>query len=169
VALFGSSNPQKVAYTDSGCTVEPLVLQEPFDSFDAVAFVGKRLLVGGSNKVEGRPGPHLVREYDLKGQPRGAAFGNPDSGDDHFCYVHGFTECAPGTCVVYGNCRSLRIWGTKGNFVGAANMMKLLGLSYPWISGFTPAIKGSAYVTATQERGKRTGVYQGLVYRVNGL
>lgn len=168
VALFGSSNPKKVSYTDTGCTQEPLKLQDPFDSLDAIGFVGKRLFVGGAKEIKGSR-VHLVREYNINGQPVGQPLGSPGSGDDHLCNVGGFPACSHGVCVLDTNCRRIRAWGSKGNFIGQANLMKLLGLRYPWISGFTPAVKGVAFASASQERGQQTRVYEGLIYRVKGM
>lgn len=169
IALFGSSNPQKVTYTDTGCSIEPLKLADSFERLDAVAFFGKRLFVGGSNKVDGRAGPHQAREFDLSGKAIGAAFGTAEFGDEeHFCHIHGFPQCSHGVCVLDGNCRDLRIWNNKLGFIGAADLSKMIGLRYPWISGLTPAIKGTSYLSATQERGD-TDVYDGFIYRVAGM
>jgi len=171
-ALFGSGTPQKVSFTDTGCSVAEWTYSEPFERVDSVTFVGNRVLLGGSDNAEGRPGPHLARFYNEAGAPQGARFGDTTdnlSAADHFCHVHGGVECRAGLCVVDGNCRKVRVFNNNREVQGIVDLMRLLGLRYPWIAGVTPPRQGTAYVSSVQERGQGTRVYQGLVFRVTGL
>ncbi|MBN8613638.1 MAG: hypothetical protein J0L92_23785, partial [Deltaproteobacteria bacterium] len=173
VAVFGSGPAQLVTFTDAGCTTAPFEMAEAFQRIEGTAFLeNDRILVGGQNDVRD---PHLVRVYDRRGRAQGAVFGDQTgemNHDDHFCYVHGATPCGAGICVHDGNCRTLRVFGADHAVLGAPNVMRLIGLSYPWVPSTTGVRDGVAYLTASQQRGtasERTGVYDGYVFRLNGL
>ncbi|MFO0708807.1 MAG: hypothetical protein U0353_03160 [Sandaracinus sp.] len=173
LAAFGSSGPQLVTFTDTGCSTAPLTLEGAPPSIEGFGFVSnERVIVGGQADVHA---PHLVREYDLSGHPHGDAFGEAGdamSADDHFCYVHSVVPCTHGLCFLDGNCRQLRVFDRDHAVLGAPNLSHAAGVEYPWFPSTTVVRDGVAFVTVNQQRGRaseRTGTYDGFVMRLRGL
>jgi len=176
ISSYANSNVAKISYGKDACEDEPWVLQDlskpdtrkgPFSNVNTVGFLGKLVLVGGvlADKVENRQ-PKVVVAYDDKGKEK-FRFGNIDktAREDNFGWIHGIVPCKPGICVLDSNYRRITIWKKDGNFIGNAKLSALFGLRYPWVPSLT-SVNNTLYFVAGQDRGPKSGVSEGLIYRV---
>jgi hypothetical protein len=138
-----------------------------FGNINSVAFLGNLVLVGGV--IAEKPSPRIVVAYTKDGVEK-FRFGNEGAGfaDDRFGWVHAIELCKTGICTLDANGRDVKLWTDEGGFVGKIQLDALFGLKYPWIPDFAMAKGGTAWFIAAQDRGK-SGVAEGLVYRVKGL
>ena len=170
-----SSGPAKhITFTDSGCAVEDWNATDIFPRVDSASFIdATHVLVGGH--AEDSSAPHLVRIYDISGRPQGDAFGDTTgemNADDHFCHVHSAVACGDRTCVLDGNCRSLRVFDRSRAVVGEINITDLVGVTYAWFPGMSSVRDHMAYLTVNQQRGSgypRPDIYDTFVVRVSGF
>jgi len=91
------------------------------------------------------------------------------SGDQQMCNFEGATKCNMGICAMDANCRSLRVWGLDGKWVGFGKLGDMAGLSYPWPVGFTMG-KDAAYMSWTHgAKDSNDKNAYGVVIRITGL
>jgi hypothetical protein len=165
---------RRVSFTDTGCTVADWTPTDMFPRVDSISFLdARRVLVGGHAEASGSP--HLVRIFDVEGRPSGPAFGDTTgamNAEDHFCHVHGAVQCGDRTCVLDGNCRSIRVFDARNAIVGKVDLMRLVGVTYPWFPGMSQVRGGVGYLTVNQQRGTthpRPDIYDGFVVRLSGF
>jgi hypothetical protein len=176
ISSYANSNVAKISYGKDACKEEPWVLQDlskpetrkgPFSNVNTVGFLGKLVLVGGvlADKVENRQ-PKVVVAYDETGKEK-FRFGNTDktAREDNFGWIHGIVPCKPGICVLDSNYRRITVWKKNGSFIGNAKLSVLFGVRYPWVPGLT-SVNNTLYFVAGQDRGPKSGVSEGLIYRV---
>jgi len=176
ISFWNNSNVDAITVAGTKCSNAPWVLTElgsddkrkgPFNNVNSVGFLGDLVLVGGV--VAAKPSPRIVVAYTKDGVEK-FRFGNEGGGfaDDAFGWVHAVEPCKTGICGLDANGRELKLFTDEGGFVGLLELDKLFGLTYPWIPDFSMAKDGAAWFIAAQDRGK-SGVAEGLVYRVKGL
>lgn len=161
------------------CTSEDWTLREsredakrrgPFQSIYSATVIGDRIYVGGRlAKAEHENEPNVVVAYD-KGGKELLRFGSVkrEFTGDRFAYVHRIRPCTSGLCVLDGNNRAFSAWDTDGKFLGSIDLMKLVGLRYPWIADYTIADDGTAWMLVSHER-EPVKVSEGIIYRVSGF
>ena len=177
---FANATVRKITYGATECKSEPWVLQDlgqddkrkgPFANVNTIGFMGDMVLVGGVlvEKVENRR-PTVVVAFDKTGEEK-FRFGNTDKAarDDNFGWIHAIDVCTPGLCVLDSNFRRMTIWSKAGKYIGNVKLSDLFDLRYPWIPDMASAGKGVYYFVAGQDRGPKSGVAEGLIYRVSGL
>ncbi len=159
------NHPQRIAFTDAGCTVTPFVYQQPYTTTSEMSPVGTAVYIAGYN---GNITQIETRAYDFNGAPRGTAFGRDASfGSNHACYATEVFACASGLCMHDGNCRNFFMLNANGTMSGRAHQHELYGLTYPWTAGIATQRGRPSYATASQQRGPN--VYQGFIYRLGGI
>lgn len=176
IASYANGPVRKVTYESKACKAEPWVIADlsrpktrkgPFSNVNTVGFAGSLVLVGGvlADETTDRQAKVVVG-YDAKGEEK-LRFGNVDktARDDNFGWIHGIAACAPGICVLDSNYRRLTVWKKDGSFVGNAKLSDLFGVRYPWVPSMA-ADKDTLYFVAGQDRGPKSGVAEGLVFRV---
>jgi len=176
IGSYANSRVRKIAYGADGCEASPWVIRDlskpktrrgPLSNVNAVGFVGKHVLVGGvlADKVQNRQ-PKVVVAYDGEGEEV-FRIGNtdPTAREDSFGWIHGIAPCQPGICVLDSNYRRLTVWKKDGMFLGNVKLSKLFGLRYPWVPDLRRD-KDVLYFVVGQDRGSKSGVAEGLVFRV---
>jgi len=165
---FGKNHRlQRITFSDQGCTVDNLELGDAFETFAGIGFADEQLYVGGYNVVDGKQGPHQLRQYGPDGSTIGPLLGGSGRGDEVLCDVGRIVNCRLGVCVFDDSCQAIRIWTKAGDFVRAVDLEELLGVDQPRVVGISDTHEGKAYATAATRRARRE--YVGQVFRITGL
>lgn len=174
MAHFVNGTMRRPTYTAAGCTSEDVAIPAPFASVNTAAFVGRNFLIGGvMSEPVGNWTPRIVVAYDPRTMREAFRFGATEGNsgaDDAFGWVHAIEPCGANICALDSNYRKLTVWSARGVFIGKIPLSTLFGLEYPWITDVevTTGRGATAFMTVSQQR-QRSGVYEGMVYRVSGL
>jgi hypothetical protein len=174
ISFWANADPKMVRVSDGVLTEEPWVLSNlsdaenrkgRFSSISCVYISDKRIYVAGIDAEKGDA--QRVAVYDLKGKEL-FSFGAEDwTRDDAFGSVTGIVETPNGILVQDGNNRALKLFSSKGVFIGTVDSDKLLGTDYPWLSSMIGAEDG-VLVAAAQEREDQS-CDELLLYEIKGF
>lgn len=177
IAPFVNATVRLVEVEREACKSEDWVLTDlsddkkrkgPFANVTSAAVVGDVVWIGGVvSKQEDPKQPRIVAGYSKAGKEK-LRFGADAEPDASFGWVHAIEPCGQNLCVLDANRRRVTIWTRAGKHVAAVKLPELFGVTHPWVPDFAVAKNGSAWFVVAQNRGK-SGVTEGLVYRVRGL
>ncbi len=179
VGSFANMDVAKVDFTDTGCTSAPWAFtnmraatrQGPFKSVQSIGFADDLVLVGGEIPKEVDKGePRVVAVMAANGQEK-TRFGSTkeSSPEDRHGLIHASTGCKPGFCVLDPNLKRITLWKKDGAYVGKVDLRKLTGIFDVWGAALAVDATGSTYLAVGGARESVGQVYEGLIFRLNGL
>ena len=177
IAPYVNATVRLVEVEKETCTSEDWVLSDlsddqkrkgPFANVTSAAVVGDVVWIGGVVAKKDAPAqPRIVVGYSKAGKEK-VRFGADADPEAQFGWVHAIESCGQNLCVLDANRRRVSVWTRTGKHVAAVSLPELFGVAHPWVPDFTVAKDGSAWFVVAQNRGK-SGVTEGLIYRVRGL
>ncbi|MEM1418445.1 MAG: hypothetical protein AAGH15_26355, partial [Myxococcota bacterium] len=128
------------------------------------AFAGGRLWVAPL-----RVGPdRLLTAYEPDGRKAPVQLGK-EGERDPIVRTRALLGDQRSLAVVDAHARRLRFFAADGSRRGSIDLLRLLDLPLPWVAGATRSREGVAFLAVGHERGERSGLFEGLLFRVQGL